>query len=272
HVHPTLISGDDLDDVAISDGGEGWVNYESDYLLDAPSPRFPFPVTIPLVTVPAAESPKLASPVAWLRVRPLPFYASELDPRLPWHCSWIDDGLIGSSSAPIDRCHWRALADHSVGLVVNLTEFPISPSLAACGPPAVPALRNPSGDVISSMTCPTLCGTTTTGVGADDTVRVLFLPVRRLGAEFCTAPHIRAARARDVRRRGAPSPYAGALPGGRRSHRHLPRRLSPPQTKTFALHGEERHSGPSSSSWTSPLADSAAADVCKLLQERFVER
>jgi hypothetical protein len=53
-------------------------------------------------------------------------YPHLTDPDLPWHFSWIDDGMIGGSSAPFTRQHWRAFARHNVGLVVNLTEAPIS--------------------------------------------------------------------------------------------------------------------------------------------------
>ncbi|KAJ3026080.1 UNVERIFIED_CONTAM: cell division control protein 14 [Siphonaria sp. JEL0065] len=47
---------------------------------------------------------------------------------LPWHFSFIDsDAMIGGSSAPTERRHWKALLDHGVGLVVNLTEAAVSP-------------------------------------------------------------------------------------------------------------------------------------------------
>ncbi|KAJ3205936.1 hypothetical protein HDU67_008536 [Dinochytrium kinnereticum] len=48
-------------------------------------------------------------------------------PELPWHFSWIDDGMVGGMSAPVERGHWKALRELGVGLVVNLTEAPICP-------------------------------------------------------------------------------------------------------------------------------------------------
>ncbi|KAJ3235502.1 hypothetical protein HDU81_000382 [Chytriomyces hyalinus] len=48
--------------------------------------------------------------------------------NLPWHFSWIDsDSMIGGCSAPTERKHWRAFREAGVGLVVNLTESPVSP-------------------------------------------------------------------------------------------------------------------------------------------------
>ncbi|KAJ3408085.1 hypothetical protein CcCBS67573_g01134 [Chytriomyces confervae] len=48
--------------------------------------------------------------------------------NLPWHFSWIDsDSMIGGCSAPTERKHWKAFRDAGVGLVVNLTESPVSP-------------------------------------------------------------------------------------------------------------------------------------------------
>ncbi|KAJ3382332.1 Dual specificity protein phosphatase 23 [Lobulomyces angularis] len=61
----------------------------------------------------------------WLQGRDPYNYPS--DPNLPWHFSWIDDGMIGGSSAPTARFHWKAMKDANVGLVVNLTETPIFP-------------------------------------------------------------------------------------------------------------------------------------------------
>ncbi|KAJ3398651.1 hypothetical protein CcCBS67573_g04286 [Chytriomyces confervae] len=53
---------------------------------------------------------------------------NQLACNLPWHFSWIDsDSMIGGSSAPTERRHWNALRDANVGLVVNLTESPVSP-------------------------------------------------------------------------------------------------------------------------------------------------
>ncbi|KAI9207582.1 protein-tyrosine phosphatase-like protein [Polychytrium aggregatum] len=49
------------------------------------------------------------------------------DPRLPAHFSWIDDGWVAGMSIPNRAFHWAALADHGVGLVVNLTESPVLP-------------------------------------------------------------------------------------------------------------------------------------------------
>ncbi|KAJ3102459.1 cell division control protein 14 [Phlyctochytrium planicorne] len=49
------------------------------------------------------------------------------EPNLPWHFSWIDDGMIGGSSAPVERIHWASLHRLNVGLVVNLTEGAIHP-------------------------------------------------------------------------------------------------------------------------------------------------
>ncbi|KND05019.1 uncharacterized protein SPPG_00699 [Spizellomyces punctatus DAOM BR117] len=67
----------------------------------------------------------VANPSRWLQGRPAFYYPT--DPRLPWHFSWIDDGMIGGMSAPGERFHYPALVDAGVGLIVNLTEAPISP-------------------------------------------------------------------------------------------------------------------------------------------------
>ncbi|KAI8850912.1 protein-tyrosine phosphatase-like protein [Chytridium lagenaria] len=56
------------------------------------------------------------------------YYPSDPDLDLPWHFSWIDDGMIGGMSAPVERRHWKAMAKMGVGLVVNLTEAPVSPA------------------------------------------------------------------------------------------------------------------------------------------------
>ncbi|KAJ3202150.1 hypothetical protein HDU82_007566 [Entophlyctis luteolus] len=78
-------------------------------------------------------------------------------PEQPWHTSWIDtDAMIGGCSAPSERKHWRALRDMNVGLVVNLTETPVSPprrkhpknSTAATTPAGISA----SGASVVSMT------------------------------------------------------------------------------------------------------------------------
>lgn len=41
----------------------------------------------------------VANPARWIAGRP-PFYYPT-DPRLPWHFSWIDDGMIGGMSCPV---------------------------------------------------------------------------------------------------------------------------------------------------------------------------
>ncbi|KAJ3071649.1 cell division control protein 14 [Podochytrium sp. JEL0797] len=65
-----------------------------------------------------------------------------VDSDLPWHFSWIDsDGAVGGSSAPTERRHWRALRDHGVALVVNLTEAAVAP----------PRNAAPRGDADSLM-------------------------------------------------------------------------------------------------------------------------
>ncbi|KAJ3153038.1 hypothetical protein HDU86_005336 [Geranomyces michiganensis] len=67
----------------------------------------------------------VASPDRWLDGRPASHYPT--DPRLPWHSSFIDDGMIMGMSAPAERHHYPALIDAGVGLIVNLTESIISP-------------------------------------------------------------------------------------------------------------------------------------------------
>lgn len=67
-----------------------------------------------------------SSSAEWLQGRDPSFYPA--DPFLPWHFCWVDDGMIGGCSAPVKRYHWKALADANVGLVVNLTETPITPA------------------------------------------------------------------------------------------------------------------------------------------------
>lgn len=51
------------------------------------------------------------------------------DERLPWHFSWIDDGMIGGMSLPWERNNYPALINANVGLIVNLTETAITPNL-----------------------------------------------------------------------------------------------------------------------------------------------
>ncbi|OAJ39428.1 hypothetical protein BDV3_005266 [Batrachochytrium dendrobatidis] len=52
--------------------------------------------------------------------RPSWMYPQDKD--LPWHFSWIDDGMMGGMSAPTERNHYPALAQAGVGLIVNVTE------------------------------------------------------------------------------------------------------------------------------------------------------
>ncbi|KAJ3154635.1 hypothetical protein HDU89_007873 [Geranomyces variabilis] len=73
----------------------------------------------------------VASPERWLDGRPAYHYPT--DPRLPWHSSFIDDGMIMGMSAPAERHHYPALIDAGVGLIVNLTEAIISPPQHANG-------------------------------------------------------------------------------------------------------------------------------------------
>ena len=61
----------------------------------------------------------------WLAGRDEKMYPT--DPELPWHFSWIDQHVAGSS-APASRYHWNAMKNANVGLVVNLTETAIAPS------------------------------------------------------------------------------------------------------------------------------------------------
>lgn len=62
---------------------------------------------------------------SWLNDRNPAYYPS--DKNMPWHSCWIDDGMIGGMSAPMDHFNYRSLVDSGVGLVVNLTESPITP-------------------------------------------------------------------------------------------------------------------------------------------------
>ncbi|KAJ3410641.1 hypothetical protein HDV05_003532 [Chytridiales sp. JEL 0842] len=103
--------------------------------------------------------------------RPKSCYPDDQD--LPWHFSWIDDGegyMIGGSSAPYQKQHWKAFKRHNVGLVVNLTETPVSTHLHLS---------------FLSPKC-TSCGFTQELCDLDvhdevdehDDIQVLFLPIR----------------------------------------------------------------------------------------------
>ncbi|KAJ3110734.1 hypothetical protein HK100_002925 [Physocladia obscura] len=85
---------------------------------------------------------------------------------LPWHTSWIDnDAMIGGCSAPTERRHWAALRALGVGLVVSLTEAPLSP-------PRVRRRRstdNPNSATPETATGPQTRTTTTTITTATNT-------------------------------------------------------------------------------------------------------
>ncbi|KAH6568503.1 hypothetical protein BASA50_004755 [Batrachochytrium salamandrivorans] len=62
---------------------------------------------------------------------PIELYPQSKD--LPWHFSWVDDGMLGGMSAPTDRVHYPALLQEGVGLIVNVTEDHIAPLTRANG-------------------------------------------------------------------------------------------------------------------------------------------
>ncbi|KAJ3392858.1 hypothetical protein HDU84_003342 [Entophlyctis sp. JEL0112] len=117
----------------------GAVSAASDATIAATATLVPIPgkgPTPPAALLPPPPSPEetsdllsdlVVNPALLARFTPTPsHYPSH--PDLPWHTSWIDsDAMIGGCSVPFQRKHWRALRDMNVGLVVNLTESPISP-------------------------------------------------------------------------------------------------------------------------------------------------
>ncbi|KAJ3311902.1 hypothetical protein HDV04_003510 [Boothiomyces sp. JEL0838] len=56
--------------------------------------------------------------------RPSACYPS--DPDLPWHFSWVGNELIGGTSIPVERANYPAMAKQNIGLIVNLTEAPVT--------------------------------------------------------------------------------------------------------------------------------------------------
>jgi hypothetical protein len=78
-----------------------------------------FPTQQYLTEKQEAESP------SWLAGRNYNLYPT--DESLPWHFSFIDDGMLGGSSAPSARFHYPAMAAQNIGLIVNLTESPLRP-------------------------------------------------------------------------------------------------------------------------------------------------
>ncbi|KAJ3046312.1 hypothetical protein HDV00_000126 [Rhizophlyctis rosea] len=123
--------------------------------------------------------------------RPLFYYPT--DPRLPWHFSWIDDGMMAGMSAPTEPHHYRALADAGVGLIVNLTEAPIAP---------LPT----DGDTIICDTCEYIQEPHPTTLYDDlhptDSLDVLFLPIHDGTTPQASQVHIFLKHAKDYIRRG----------------------------------------------------------------------
>ncbi|KAI9206066.1 protein-tyrosine phosphatase-like protein [Polychytrium aggregatum] len=119
--------------------------------------RPPRPVSGPVF--PAATQPAVAVPET------VSYYPA--DERLPRHFSWIDDGMIAGMSIPDRKCHWSALVEIGVGLVVNTTESLI-------------AGRDPNGGIRCMK-----CSYQDTAVDPDvfellepeSEMKVLFLPV-----------------------------------------------------------------------------------------------
>lgn len=94
------------------------------------------------------------------------FYPS--DHRLPFHFSWIDDGMIGGCSIPSTKMHYRALSDNGVGLIVNVTENPIVPKTTEYGCHKINSHELVNGrydDIFDD-------------IRSEDNLNVLFIPVR----------------------------------------------------------------------------------------------
>lgn len=90
------------------------------------------------------------------------------DPRLPFHFSWVDDGMIGGCSIPSTKMHYRALSDNGVGLIVNVTENPIVPATTEYGCHKINSHEFVNGrydDIFDD-------------IHPQDDLSVLFLPVR----------------------------------------------------------------------------------------------
>lgn len=100
---------------------------------------------------------------------------------LPWHTCWIDDGMIGGCSLPLVSFHYKSLANEGVGLIVNLTEQPIS---RAVNPIEVDYIRKDILHSYEPRTCAS-CEFTEESCPIDvfdmlaghDDVDVLFLPL-----------------------------------------------------------------------------------------------
>ncbi|KAJ3053942.1 hypothetical protein HK097_003015 [Rhizophlyctis rosea] len=123
--------------------------------------------------------------------RPTFYYPA--DPRLPWHFSWIDDGMMAGMSAPTEPHHYRALADAGVGLIVNLTEAPICPP-------------SPSENSIICNSCDFIQEPHPTSLFDEllptDSLHVLHLPIHDGTTPTPSQIHIFLKHARDYIRRG----------------------------------------------------------------------
>ncbi|KAJ3300469.1 hypothetical protein HK104_000054 [Borealophlyctis nickersoniae] len=93
------------------------------------------------------------------------------DPGLPWHFCWIDDGMIGGMSVPTEPHHLRSLQNANIGLIVNLTEHPLTPNPTPTPCPSCSSLSPPYPPTLFSLLPPTTTNTTT------PTLRTLHLPL-----------------------------------------------------------------------------------------------
>lgn len=122
------------------------------------------------------SEPAVLRPYEYIGNRDGRFYPQRED--LPCHFSFVDDDcVIAGMSAPFERCHWRAMADIGVGLVVNLTEQPVTP------PKVANNVQTATGHVLNQV-CKQ-CNEMDESYGQDifkdvseSDIQVLFLPIR----------------------------------------------------------------------------------------------